>query len=240
MHSSRIAASLLVGLVASFSSAAFAEPTSRAPEPLKIVEPTKPVMARTVRPAPPAAAPHETPTPAIAHPAPVAIVLPTAGKPAHVAPTPVSVRRSSTEEKSAPSVPKMALEPQSSDPGITIKAEPKGNRIVVKGVAEGPAVKYLEGIYFENGKRVRQVDYEVARGVSFQIDHDSMPDFSKDPDYTSKNKWYFSHLADTGTRKGESAMTVAQHLAASLNKGGAYKATVVETDEGAAINLETL
>jgi len=127
---------------------------------------------------------------------------------------------------------------ESSDPGIQIKADPKNNRVLIKGVAEGPKVKYLDDDAYVGGVKTKQVDYEVARGVSFQVDHSKMPDFSKDADYTRKNQWYFAHLANTGTTKGDSALKVARDLAESINKGGALKATVSSKGDGAVIDLK--
>lgn len=218
--------SLLVG---SFAVSASADPPHVEPPPTHAAVPPKPFVAPVVRPRVPAIAPTVIQPPA----API--------KPALVVPAPkAQAGAKRAPETATPAVPLFQLKPESSDPGIKISAA-GGNRIVVKGVAAGPKVKYLEGIYFENGKRVQPVDYQVARGVSFQVDHDKMPDFSQDDGYTRKNAWYFAHLATTGTEQGDTASAVAQRLAASLNKGGAYKATVEPTDDdGAAINLEKL
>lgn len=220
-----LAGSLLVG---SFAVTASADPPHAEPPPPHAPLPPKPFLAPVAHPHAPAIAPTVIQPPA----API--------KPAVVLPTKAQAGAKRAPETAPPPGPVFQLKPESSDPGIRITAA-GGNRIVVKGVAAGPQVKYLEGIYFENGKRVHPVDYQVARGVSFQVDHDKMPDFSKDDGYTRKNAWYFAHLATTGTEQGDTASSVAQRLAASLNKGGAYKATVEPTDDGgAAINLEKL
>ena len=227
-----LVAPLLVGSVAGTAAAdpPRPEPTPHADAPVKpfLRTPTvpRPVLAPVVHPvAPLAAATIQAPV----APMKPAIVLPVAK------PQPAAKHT----EAAPPPGPVFTLQPQSSDPGIKITAS-TGNRIVVTGVAAGPKVKYLDGIYFENGKRIQPVDYQVARGVSFQVDHEKMPDFSKDNDYTRKNAWYFAHLATTGTEAGDTSLSVAQRLAGSLNKGGAYKATVEPTDDGAAINLEKL
>jgi len=223
-------------LAGSFAASASADPTHTEPAPHAdapvkpfIRTPTvpKPFLAPVVHPVAPLA-PATIPAPA--PPMKPAIVLP-AGRPQPAA--------KHVETAAAPGTI-FTLKPESSDPGIKIRAQ-SGNRVVVQGVAAGPKVKYLDGIYFENGKRVQPVDYQVARGVSFQVDHEKMPDFSQDDGYTRKNAWYFAHLATTGTEQGDTALAVAQRLASSLNKGGAYKATVEPTDDGsAAINLEKL
>ena len=220
-----LAGSLLVG---SFAITASADPPHAEPPPPHATVPPKPFLAPVVRPHVPAIAPTVIQPPA----API--------KPAIVLPTKAQAGAKRAPETATAPVPLFQLKPESSDPGIKITAA-GGSRVVVKGVAAGPQVKYLEGIYFENGKPVHPVDYTIARGVSFQVDHDKMPDFSQDDGYTRKNAWYFAHLATTGTEQGDTASTIAQRLAASLNKGGAYKATVEPTDDGgAAINLEKL
>ena len=232
-----LAGSLLVG---SFAATASADPPHTEPPPPHADAPPVKPFVRTPLPPKPVLAPVVHP---VAPLAPAAIQAPAAPiKPAMVLPSSPKAQAAAKRapETAPPPGPVFKLQPESSDPGIKISAA-SGNRIVVKGVAAGPQVKYLDGIYFENGKRIRPVDYEVARGVSFQVDHDKMPDFSKDDGYTRKNAWYFAHLATTGTEQGDTASSVAQRLAASLNKGGAFKATVEPTDDGgAAINLEKL
>lgn len=151
----------------------------------------------------------------------------------------VVAKPAATEKKAAepehvpvPGVP--FIRPETSDPGITIKAEPGTSRVRVTGTAEGPRlVDYM-------GRETRSEDdasYGVARGVSFDVDKHTMPDFSKDPNYTRKNQWYFAHLATVDTHRGDSAMLVAKRLAASLSKGGAYDAKVSEDAEGALIEI---
>lgn len=227
--------SLLVG---SFSGTASAEPPRPEAPPAHHADPA---LNMPIRPALPPRPVLPTVARPVAHLAPAAIQAPAQPiKPAIVLPTKPQAQAKRAPEATPPSGPVFTLEPRSSDPGIKIRAV-TGNRIVVKGVAAGPKVKYLEGLYFENGKRVRAVDYEVSRGISFQVDHDKMPDFSQDEGYTRKNAWYFAHLATTGTEQGDTATAIAQRLAASLNKGGAYRATVEPDDDGAAaIMLEKL
>jgi hypothetical protein len=101
-------------------------------------------------------------------------------------------------------------------------------------------VKYSEDFAYVDGKRTRLVRWTEGRGVSFTLDHEKMPDFSADPDYTRKNKWYFAHLAMWDTNKGQPALTVAKGLADYLTKGGAFDCSVSETDEGAVIEIKRL
>ncbi len=208
--SSLFAASALAAMVSSFAVSASADP------------PRPPVMApRIIRPIAPRVAPRVAPAPAAKAAAPAT----------HAAATP-----GGDGAASAPRVV-FAVKPQNSDPGLKINVEGGGARVLIKGVAEGPEVHYSDDIAFVGGKRERLVNYEVSRGISFTVDHDKMPDFSKDADYSRKNKWYFAHLASVDTKKGDSAVTVAQRLADKLNEGGAFEAKVVEAPEGAAIEL---
>jgi hypothetical protein len=118
-----------------------------------------------------------------------------------------------------------------SDPGMKVRVDEATGRVFVTGTAHGPLVKRLAGYH----------DYEESRGVSFQLDRDRMPDFSREPNYKATNEWYESHLAQTSTRKGDSALTVAKRLATNLERGGKYEAHVTESPDGAAvITLERL
>lgn len=138
------------------------------------------------------------------------------------------------EQESAPIPGVPFIRPKSSDPGITIVVDPAKARVRVSGTAEGARlVDYM-------GRETRNEDdasYGVARGVSFDVDKFEMPDFSKDRDYSRKNKWYFAHLATVDTHRGDSAMVVATRLAESLSKGRAYDAKVTQDDEGAVIEI---
>ncbi len=132
------------------------------------------------------------------------------------------------------------IKPQSSDPGIKIKADAKNNRVILKGTAEGPRIVSHGSTFVGGGRSVPDVAYEVSRGVSFQVDHGAMPDFSRDANHSRKNAWYFSHLGSTSPRQGDTALDVARALAASLNKGGAYHAEVSEKAGAAVIQLTRL
>jgi hypothetical protein len=141
-------------------------------------------------------------------------------------------RAFAVEKATAASTPAIAIGGSSSDPGIKITIDPKTSRVLIRGVAEGPRVEYLTPV---PGNVRRQVDYLYARGVGFHLDKE--PDFSADPDCSRKNKWFLSHRASVDTQKGDSALDVAHQLAASLNEGGAYGATVIATANGAAIDV---
>ncbi len=142
-------------------------------------------------------------------------------------------RKTNEAEGKAP-VPTPRIQTRVSDPGITLHPDETGTRIIVRGTAEGPQLIDYMGKPTQNP---RHVSYEVARGVSFEIDKHEMPDFSKDASYRRKNAWYFSHLATFSPSRGDSALRVAQALAASLAKGDAYEAKVSPTDDGAVIEI---
>lgn len=121
------------------------------------------------------------------------------------------------------------LEPTVSDPGIKVRVV--GGRVVVSGVAEGPIIESLPPYH----------DNITQRGAKVEIDSHKIPDFSKDPDYARKNQWFAGHVTSTSTRKGETASIVAKRLADNLNRGGAFKATVIDQADGtSAIELERL
>lgn len=142
----------------------------------------------------------------------------------HDADRSLNVTRKATAAPPAPTVVRIH-DPRNADPGLHVEVDDATGRVVLRGVAEGPLVKRL----------LPYNDHVVHRGVSFELDRDRMPDFSGEPNYTATNRWYFSHLAETSTRAGEPALSVAQRLAESLSKGGVYAVKVSEGKDGSAV-----
>ncbi|HEY3446878.1 MAG TPA: hypothetical protein VGK67_10965 [Myxococcales bacterium] len=123
---------------------------------------------------------------------------------------------------------KVAIKPEHSDPGLKFTVNAKANSVTITGEAKGPkVVKDLSGY----------VDYEVARGCALSLDRAKMPNFDNEPDYRAKNKWYFAHTPSLDTREGQGPAEVAKALAAKINEGGAYKATVTVKGAAATISL---
>jgi hypothetical protein len=198
-------------------------------------------------PATPHGPEHPAAAPAKAAPAPKAPAAP------RVAPAPkagpklapkivVGAKHTGHAEKAAeqdrapiPGVP--FIRADSSDPGIKITVDPTKARVRVSGTAKGPRlVDYMGRTTQDEDKE----SYGVARGVGFDVDKFEMPDFSKDPDYSNKNKWFFAHSPSVNTSRGDSAMLVAKRLAAKLSEGGYYDAKVTEDAEGAVIEITKL
>jgi hypothetical protein len=59
-----------------------------------------------------------------------------------------------------------------------------------------------------------------------------MPAFDTSAGYTEKNQWYFKHVADVGTRAGQTAEQVAKALASKVNANGDYDAKVKKNADG--------
>ena len=205
--------------LASFASVASADPPHIVPVFVKVMP------ARAAATPPAEHAPVATPTPS-----------------APRAPKVIAVHASASTAKAAtsatPPPPIVAkLMPHSSDPGLSIAVDEHAGTVTIAGVAEGPQELGVTGgkptdkLFFGTG-------VYMAKAVSFTVEPADGPvDFSKDPDFSRKNKWFEARTPQWMTQKGQSADFVADKLAEKLNAGGAYKATVDHTAEGAIIHV---
>ena len=120
---------------------------------------------------------------------------------------------------------------KNADSGLKVKFDAKKQTLTISGTAKG---KESRNPY--NPKETS--DYlkteEFGGTISFDFDHDKMPNFDTSAGYTEKNKWYFAHGASIGTKKGQSAAQVAESLAAKVNENRSYRAVVVSNADGSA------
>ncbi len=112
------------------------------------------------------------------------------------------------------------LKARASDTGLSVSVS--GDSLTLRGKANGPKVV--------NDPLFGGFDY--ARSVSFTLDIDKVPtkdQFGKD-DFREKN----SRLFNFYTEKGQSPEHVARALAAKVNAGDDFRATVSVAKDGAA------
>jgi hypothetical protein len=97
-----------------------------------------------------------------------------------------------------------------------LKAKVIGDKLVIKGTARG--VETRDPYALDGGKD--EPEYlkteEFGGSIAVDFDHDRMPKFDTSSGYTEKNKWYFAHSISIGTKKGQSALSVAKALAAKI------------------------
>ena len=121
------------------------------------------------------------------------------------------------------------------DGGLKTKFDAKKNELTISGTAQGiqtrvPGEKMTEKERLATPEYLRTEEYGGTIGLEFDKDH--MPTFDTSHGYTEKNKWYFEHVADVGTRKGQSAQQVAEALAHRIEANGQYDAKVRKNDDG--------
>ena len=118
---------------------------------------------------------------------------------------------------------------KNADSGLKVKFDAKKQTLTVSGTAKG---KESRDPY--NPKETS--DYlkteEFGGTISFDFDHDKMPNFDTSAGYTEKNKWYFAHGSSIGTKAGQSAKQVADALANKV--AGSYRTTVTSNPDGSA------
>jgi hypothetical protein len=107
-----------------------------------------------------------------------------------------------------------------------LKAKVIGDKLVIKGTARGVETR---DPYRNDGKDgTNEPDFmkteEFGGSIAVDFDQDRMPKFDTSAGYTEKNKWYFAHSVSVGTKKGQSALSVAKALAAKIE--GAYDVSI--------------
>jgi len=113
------------------------------------------------------------------------------------------------------------LEARASDPGVRLTTS--SDTITITGRAAGP--KPMKDIFgLPHG--------DLARSVSFTLDIEKAPtnDLWGNTDYTEKNSRIFQVM----TSKGATAAQIANALAAKVNRGDDFKATIAEGQDGSA------
>ncbi len=128
---------------------------------------------------------------------------------------------------------------KNADTGLRTKFDAKSQTLTLSGTARGLESRDPTDPNATYAERQRTPDYlkteEFGGTISFDFDHDKMPRFDTSNGYTEKNKWYFAHGADIGTKKGQTAKQVADALAAKVNGApGSYKAVVKSNADGSA------
>ncbi len=110
---------------------------------------------------------------------------------------------------------------RASDPGIKVASG--SDSITLSGETKGPGI--MKDIFGFPAA-------DLARSVSFTLDIDNAPtkDLWGNTDYTEKNSRIFTVM----TRKGQSAGDVADALAAKVNRGDDFKASVERAADGSA------
>ncbi len=124
------------------------------------------------------------------------------------------------------------------DTGLKTKFDAKTQTLTISGKAHGLETRRPGDRTSTYAERQRQSGYEKTEQfggtISFDFDHDKMPKFDTSRGYAEKNKWYFAHVASTGTKKDQSATQVAEALAAKVNANRDYRATVKTNADGSA------
>jgi hypothetical protein len=124
------------------------------------------------------------------------------------------------------------------DTGLKVKVDAKTQTLTLSGTARGIETRDPYNRDASAAERARTPDYlkteQFGGTLSFDFDHEKMPKFDTSAGYTEKNKWYFAHAADLGTKKGQTAKQVADALAAKVNASGSYKAVVKSNADGTA------
>jgi hypothetical protein len=111
------------------------------------------------------------------------------------------------------------IQPRNRDEGLQVRQS--GQSLTLAGEAKG-SDRPAQDIYdaFERGGR----EAPKTRGVGLSLDADRAPTRNVwgETDYTEKNERSFY----VGTQPGESARAVAERLAAEVNRGDDFRATV--------------
>ena len=118
---------------------------------------------------------------------------------------------------------------KNADSGLKTKFDAKKQTLTISGTAKGKESRdpYNPGATSDYAKIE-----EFGGTISFDFDHEKMPKFDTSAGYTEKNKWYFAHGTEIGTKKGQTAKQVADALVAKMS--GPYKATVTSNTDGSA------
>jgi hypothetical protein len=127
---------------------------------------------------------------------------------------------------------------KNADGGLKTKFDASKQTLTISGKARGIETRDPTRPNATYAERQKMSDYEKTEEfggtISFDFDHDQMPNFDTSNGYTEKNKWYFAHGAEVGTKEGQSAAQVAMALAAKVNAAGKYKADVKPGPDGSA------
>ncbi|MFT3711960.1 MAG: hypothetical protein QM817_30330 [Archangium sp.] len=127
---------------------------------------------------------------------------------------------------------------KNSDDGLKVKYDAKKQSLTIKGTAHGVETRIPGDTRSTHAQREKQSDFEKMEefggSIGIEFDKDAMPKFDTTNGYTEKNKWYFAHCADIGTKAGQSAEQVAKAIAAKVNGNGDYAAKVVKNADGSA------
>jgi len=124
------------------------------------------------------------------------------------------------------------------DTGLKLKFDAKKQALTISGTARGIETRDPYNKNASAAERDRTPDYmkteQFGGTLSFDFDHEKMPKFDTSAGYTEKNKWYFAHGADLGTKKGQTPKQVAEGLAAKVNANSSYRAVVTANADGTA------
>ena len=127
---------------------------------------------------------------------------------------------------------------ENADGGLRVKYDAKRNELTIKGTAHGMETRVPGDTKSTQAQRSKQSDSvkseEFGGTIGLEFDKDKMPAFDTSGGYTEKNKWYFKHVADVGTKAGQSAEQVAKALASKVNASGDYAAKVRKNADGSA------
>jgi hypothetical protein len=125
---------------------------------------------------------------------------------------------------------------KNADDGLKVKYDAKKNELTIKGTAHGLETRIPGDTRSTHAQRAKQSDYEKMEEfggtIGIEFDKDAMPKFDTTNGYTEKNKWYFAHCADVGTKAGQSAEEVAKNIAAKVKANGDYDAKVKKNADG--------
>ena len=127
---------------------------------------------------------------------------------------------------------------KNADTGLKVKFNAAKQTLTISGKARGLETRDPTQPNATYAERQKMSDFqkteEFGGTISFDFDHDQMPKFDTSAGYTEKNKWYFAHGAEVGTKKGQTAKQVADALAAKVNANGSYRAQVKSNPDGSA------
>lgn len=124
---------------------------------------------------------------------------------------------------------------KNADDGLKAKYDAKKQTLTISGKAHGIETGDPNMTHAERARLPEYVKTQQFGGkIGLEFDKGSMPKFDTTNGYTEKNKWYFAHCADVGTKAGQSAEEVAKALAAKVNANAEYKASVKTNADGSA------